>query len=588
MTSPEGPARPSAPSRSGFAKRYGPLVAILAVVGVVVALTVLGGGDDSTEDESAEREAGKADIPITYPEAEEAGTVDDYDWGENCDPETGRIRMPSIFAPPCVPVWPEGEDNGGETGTGVTADTIKVVNYVPPEGGDLAGALQGLLDTAEDARATQEGYLEMLSSLYETYGRKVEIIDFKASGTDDVAARADGRKVATEIRPFASFGGPALSQGYAEELAAEGILCFGCGVSAPGSKYLELAPHMWGAQANPEQYILILGNFVVNRLLGRPAEFAGDDLKDKERVFGVIHFEQDPPVFGDVRTAVQECGAAQGYEAALTETYTLDLAKAPERSATIIAKMKDAGVTTIIFLGDPLYPRFLTQAATAEDYFPEWVVTGTVLTDTTVFGRSYDPEQWKHAFGLSSLPTPTDRTVRDSWRLYEWYFGTPPPAQNTNALIFPGVSLLLQGIQMAGPDLNPDTFEAGLFNLPPIGGGPTTPQISFGDHDFFDSTECDRDGDLDYVGIDDMTEIWWDPEAVGPDEQGNEGKGMWRYARGGTRYLPGEMPEENTYAFDPEGAITGYGPDEIPDEDLWPEYPSPAGSPAAAGSSPRG
>jgi hypothetical protein len=59
-----------------------------------------------------------------------------------------------------------------------------------------------------------------------------------------------------------------------------------------------------------------------------------------------------------------------------------------------------------VFLGDPIMPIYLTKAATDQNYFPEWIITGTVLTDTTVFGRLYDQKQWAHAFGISSLPLP--------------------------------------------------------------------------------------------------------------------------------------------------------------------------------------
>ena len=93
----------------------------------------------------------------------------------------------------------------------------------------------------------------------------------------------------------------------------------------------------------------------------------------------------------------------RGWKAEVTETYLFDIGKMAERATTIIAKMKAAGVTTIVFLGDPIMPIYLTQQATAQNYFPEWIVTGTVLTDTTVLGRMYDQKQWAHAFGLSNL-----------------------------------------------------------------------------------------------------------------------------------------------------------------------------------------
>ena len=49
---------------------------------------------------------------------------------------------------------------------------------------------------------------------------------------------------------------------------------------------------------------------------------------------------------------------------------------------------------------------------------------------------------------------------------------------------------------------------------------------------------------------------------------------MMRYAKGGQRYLPGEMPKEDVYAFQVEGSVISA--DDIPADDLPPDYPSPA------------
>jgi hypothetical protein len=123
-----------------------------------------------------------------------------------------------------------------------------------------------------------------------------------------------------------------------------------------------------------------------------------------------------------------------------------------------------------MFLGDPIMPIY-HESATARDYGR--IVTGTVLTDTAVFGRRYDQTQWAHAFGLSSLPAPVPQEMRDSWRLHEWWFGEPPAAVKTNAaIVYPPVALLMLGIHLAGPELTPETFQAAMFSAPPTGGGP--------------------------------------------------------------------------------------------------------------------
>ena len=77
----------------------------------------------------------------------------------------------------------------------------------------------------------------------------------------------------------------------------------------------------------------------------------------------------------------------------------------------------------------------------------------------------------------------------------------------------------------------------------------------------------------DYNGVDDTTEVWWDPEATGQDEIGKEGVGMWRYANHGQRYLPGEWTDDTSALFDPTDADTIL--DAPPPDETAPEYPAP-------------
>ena len=56
-------------------------------------------------------------------------------------------------------------------------------------------------------------------------------------------------------------------------------------------------------------------------------------------------------------------------------------------------------MTTVIISTDPLIPANITKEATAQNYFPEWVIGPSVLADTTIFGRTFDQEQWEHALG---------------------------------------------------------------------------------------------------------------------------------------------------------------------------------------------
>jgi hypothetical protein len=186
-------------------------------------------------------------------------------------------------------------------------------------------------------------------------------------------------------------------------------------------------------------------------------------------------------------------------------------------------------------------------------------------------GRQYDQKQWAHAFGLSVLPVKTPVEKLEAYRLHQWYFGAPPPARLTAQLVMQTLTEVFLGIHLAGPNLRPETFRDGMFHYPPTGGGPITPRLSFGHNKLFISEDLGRR--TDYLAVDDMAEIWWDAKAEGPDEVGVDGTGMWRFANGGKRYLPGEMPDRPTDAFREEGSVTFF--DDYPEGERPPDYPSP-------------
>ncbi len=567
------------PARSRL-RRLGPTVLVVSLLAAVAVAGTVHGRSEPTEEVSGPPPAEVAayadhpDLPVTYDDAKAAGTLDAYDWGDRCDTDRryndtdttlARIAIPSTYAPPCVPVW-DGEapwvsrggqtitGNGGATAPGVTADTIKVVFYLPAEQ-DIAKQLEqfGVVDGAETTTDGIRDLVEMSNHLYETYGRRVVVIPFHASGDgrSPSAAKADAVKV-VELGAFASIGGPTQTSAYQHELARNQVLCLQCGYASTDAVLAQDAPYAWGYQATPDQ--LLFGTFGLGTeiLYGQKAQFAGDpDLRDRTRRFGIVHYEQDPPVFGPLKERAVATYAAQGVSVDTVIQYILDPNSLNAQAQAIIGRLKRDGVTSVVFLGDPLMPRLLTQQATKQDYHPEWIFTGTVFTDTTAVARLYDREQMAHAFGASSSPARTAPGVSEPWRLYEWWFGTFPTAPKTMLFWGPVVQQLFLGIHMAGPHLTAETFAGGLFNYPPTGGtdvvgkegaelflggylaGDTTPAISFGPR---------PDGPIDFVAVDDFTTAWWDPNAVGPDENGVEGRGMWQYTGLGLR-LPLASPQ---------------------------------------------
>jgi hypothetical protein len=230
----------------------------------------------------------------------------------------------------------------------------------------------------------------------------------------------------------------------------------------------------------------------------------------------------------------------------------------------VISKFKAAGVTSVVFSGDPVAPANFTKEATAQEYFPEWILGPQLLVDTTAYARTYDQRQWAHAFGPSPLTARIRPERAAAYQLYQWFQGTAPPAPDTAQVILPNPSTLFAALQLAGPKLTPETFRDGLFSRAPTENAISQSSLSYGDHGFWPYE--------DWNGVDDMTEVWWDPEAKGPDEIRKEGTGMWRYVDGGKRYYPGEWTKD-VKLFDKANTVTIF--DEPPKGEAAPDFPKP-------------
>jgi hypothetical protein len=552
------------PSRSAL-RRYLPFLAGLVVVAVVIALLNLANGGSDTKSTTPATGSGSGKGPVTITAANR-GSID---WGPNCDVQRRTVAVPLTYAPPCVE--PFSGDNGGATSPGVTKDTITVALYQAQPDVLQEAALNRSgsdEDLATEARTVQQ-YIDFFEAHYQTYGRHVKLVVVKGSGSpdDDAAARADAIKVATEVKAFASFGGPSQTEAYAQELAARGVLCLGDCMLASSEKFVaSRAPHIWLTLPAVDQSATHWANFVTRELAGRPASYAGDaQIAKRTRVFGLVRFDETFAGFQEAGKQFVRLLKARGVPLAADAPYELDLAKAQENARNTIAKLKAAHVTTVLFAGDPLTPGSLTQEATAQKYFPEWVVLGAAYTDTSLFGRTYDQTQWKHAFGVSSLYVPTPQRLDQYSEILRWQSGRPPEAK-TYKILVQAPLIFFTAVHLAGPHLTPETFRDGLFRFP---SGPTESSqihLSWGHHGIWPTT--------DWFGGDDATLIWWNPKATGIDEVGNEGTGMWEFADRGRRYLPDDWPRTAPRLFDPATSVTGF--DAYPPGQGPPSYPSPA------------
>ncbi|MGH2686584.1 MAG: hypothetical protein ACRDJP_14055, partial [Actinomycetota bacterium] len=471
----------------------------------------------------------------------------------------GRQAGISIWMPPCVE-W-TGTDNGGSTFRGVTKDKVVIVRWM----GQLDPATEAILrgyKLADDGATIKRAY-EMLfrysNQHYETYGREVVFVDMQAGGAseNDEAMKADALKIATEIKPFAVIEGNAaagIPPVLGRELAQRGVICL-CTTSLSTEFYQELPPLIFSSLPTSTEYAAHSAEYIGKKLAGKNAVFAGDELnptqgfKSKPRKFGLIYLEgargRADPEGKRSRDAFVREFAKYGIKFAAEVGYLYDPGRNQNEVTNMIASMKGAGVTTVVAAWDPLSPILITKEATRQQYFPEWFVTGTGLSDTTTAGRLYDQLQWTHAFGISPLWVTWD-DVTDSAGYREYHHGRGPGGQrgeegNLINIYRARIETLFRGIHMAGPNLTNESFARGQLAYPPTGGTPLAPL-------YFFTRELPTE-------IKDYTEVWYSGTATGPDERGEQGPGMMMKTDGGKRYKLGQWTKGESLAFKEAGAV---------------------------------
>ncbi len=578
---------------SNAMKRYLPVIAIGVVAVLVLALLLWPKGDDkgatdttapaststgnSTPGTDTPGTGGSTAVdtsaPFFFEEAKAAGIENTIDWTDRCDTTVGRYAYPSPYAMPCIA--PFSGDNGGATAKGVTADAIKVVVYQAQENDPIIQFIAGQVKN-DDTNAQQADTIQKISEMFghfaETYGRTLQFEFYTATGlaNDEVSAKADATAIA-EKEPFAVWGSPAFAgKPFAEELAAQKVLCL-CTGGGDAKFVQERAPYLVTLVPSVMEGTLHLAEFVGKRLVGGKAVHSGDFV-DVDRKIGLVYISTTAESQKQAETLKATIKSDYGGDLADLVPYTIDPATLQEQAATIIARLKSEGITTVIFVGDPVAPISLTKEATAQAYFPEWILGGAGYTETTAFARTYDPAQWAHAFGVCWYPAPVALDKAGPYRRYTWYYGEDPAARESVNDLENNAAFLYYFLQAAGPNLTPQSLIDAMFNTAQNPSDPLTAvRLSWGT-----KGRWPAELEPDYYGVDDQTEIWWDPTATGQDELGREGTGMYRWVAGGKRYYPGERPADAGAFFVQEGSVARY--DDLPKGEELPDYPRPSGT----------
>ena len=476
----------------------------------------------------------------------------------NCDKTTGRWKVQYYAIGPCTRPFAKGEDNGGATAQGVTKDSILVVALIPPAAGDLSPQNGGIKNQATGANGRSENATydddALLSSVYNLWGRTIKYDFVTSTGSDEAAQRADAIAV-LQKKPFGVID--------LASLAPAG--------QNGGGQIFDAAIAAGKVPANPTPltiaqtyapYAAITGEFVAKNASKGDAIYAGDALKSTKRKIGIIYPQGSQGVDPqDFVKAYDKYGGPKIDPANIVAFTVPDdasqlSAQVQGQAPTLIAKLKSAGVTTIVHLGiGPTQTTAFTTAATSNDYFPEWVEAGNGYIDLDFFARNFDAKQWAHTFGpVWFSPTVNGGSADTITTWFQWYWGKN---QGTHS---PGVLALQRriydGVALAGPTLTTKTYNAGLQKFPPVGGA-YSDMITNLEASFVTPALTQRIGTA--IG-------WWNPNVTGPSNQVPiSGAGKYMYLEGGKRFAIGKYPKD-VKLFDTSNSIATL--DAVPASDV--------------------
>ena len=437
-------------------------------------------------------------------------------------------------SPPCVPFW-QG-DNGGATHQGVTPTEIRVA--VPGTGTYYLQA-----------------WANFFNKRFEFYGRKLKFILIGENTMVEAEQRARATAADEVHQVFASlssetFGGDF----YGDELIKRGII-YVAATPFYGEKQMQAAhPYLWQYPMAADQLMGAAGEWWCKRLADGVAEHAGEagPYREAQRKLGVAILDM-PDARQDESLLVRELGRC-GVEAQIEH---IDIASGDTGKTAAILKFKQADVTSVLCVCvSPDYGS-MRRLAVDQAYYPEWLGTTFWNNDVTWGGESPPAEGTALTFGLTSTP-PFVPLVSEPyrWAALEGDPATAPGAGDdqplgrmANIKMYKTMLLLASGIQLAGPNLTPETFAAGLQRAT-----------------FPNPEHPNQAGKVGFEGgthsmTKEVAEFWWTFDQAGPDMSAAPTP---CYFPGAAHYRLGTMPSGRAGFFTSPCSFPAGGENEQP------------------------
>lgn len=467
------------------------------------------------------------------------GSVDDDD-DLPVQPRTKKCVGPAPYrqiedpqSPPCVAGW-EG-DNGGATSLGVTDKEIRV--------GVPLGVQYGYSYIKQ--------FEDFFNERFVFYGRQLKLVDVNLPAgfrTDQQVPEARGcrpddqqssARNAVEKQIFASTFYP-LCGGftYGAELAQSKVVYVAADPMYSESFMSDARnrPFVWQYPMATDRMFSALGDWACARFAHADAVFADGPQRGKPRKFGAYLQRQltNPDIsMKALRDRMAACNAPLEWEFIDNEI--------DEQDAVFGAiEMSQKEITSVFCLCDFAQFGTVGRGATSQGFYPEWLLGTYLGADQNYYLSTFgSPDQLRNTLGISF--TPRQNRVESEPSMWAWKEQCPACGDNADQrngafevyLKYNYRSLLLiaSGIQMAGPNLTPETFERGLQRA----------AFPNPDHPI-------KAGRVGFLGAShsmtiDFTEWWYDPAAQSPYL--GDPPGAMCYVDGGARLTSGRSLAKN-------------------------------------------
>ncbi|HVU60170.1 MAG TPA: hypothetical protein VG899_03305 [Mycobacteriales bacterium] len=417
------------------------------------------------------------------------------------------------YSPPCVSFH---GSNGGATSRGVTGNQITVSFRIPAD--DLTSidaAVQQLAgkyntaafnDTEADVKRTIADLVTYFNRNFQFYGRKLVLRYFSGHGTltneitggGQTQANADALTDADSIKAFADVS--AFSQPFAQALSEQHVVNIGSPYMSLGW-YQQYSPYAWSFFPNCTTATQGGAANVTRQLLHQKVTWAGQGVTDGQ-TRRVALIAPDNPVYQSCMNIVKDAMSAAGHRPADDLTYTANLSELSQEAASMEQRMVNDKITTVICACDPITLIYLTGDLDNANFEPEILNSGGAFTDEDVVAQLFDQDVWAHAAGETFDGTTPPFGSSLGYFAAKSVDPTHIPAHEVD-IFYEDLYILALGIDLAGPDLTPATFQRGLFSYQGGNG-------EYGPWSFHPNGQDTWTPQYEY------RDEWWDPKLPSP------------------------------------------------------------------------